>query len=174
MHETNKNDYENDYENEMKKNEEDFSRIVKENKGTIYTVCHMFADCQDEADDLFQDVLLNLWKGYASFRGDSKVNSWIYRVALNTCISVDRKKKQHKTERLSMDINLYEDKDNDSQQVQHLHRLISKLDVIDRALVLLWLENMSYEEIAGILGISVKNVSVKLVRIKEKLISMNK
>lgn len=158
----------------MKKNEEDFSRIVKENKGTIYTVCHMFADCQDEADDLFQEVLINLWKGFGTFRGDSKVNSWIYRVALNTCISVDRKKKQKKTERLAMDINLYEDRDEASQQVQQLHKLISRLEVIDRAIVLLWLENMSYEEMAGVLGISTKNVSVKLVRIKEKLIKMNK
>lgn len=158
----------------MNKNEEDFSRIVKENKGTIYTVCHMFANCQDEADDLFQDVLLNLWKGFARFRGDSKVNSWIYRVALNTCISAERRNKQRKTERLAMNINLYEDKDDDSRQVQQLHKLIGKLGVIDRAIVLLWLENMSYDEIAGILGISVKNVSVKLVRIKEKLIKMNK
>lgn len=158
----------------MNKNEEDFSRIVKENKGTIYTVCHMFANCQDEADDLFQDVLLNLWKGFATFRGDSKVNSWIYRVALNTCISAERRNKQRKTERLAMNINLYEDKDDDSRQVQQLHKLIGKLGVIDRAIVLLWLENMSYDEIAGILGISVKNVSVKLVRIKEKLIKMHK
>lgn len=158
----------------MKKNEEDFSRIVKENKGTIYTVCHMFAQCQDEADDLFQEVLLNLWKGFGTFRGDSKVNSWIYRVALNTCISAERKNKQRKTERLAMNINLYEDQDEDSRQVQQLHKLIGKLGVIDRAIVLMWLENMSYDEIAGILGISVKNVSVKLVRIKEKLIKMNK
>ncbi len=73
-----------------------------------------------------------------------------------------------------MDINLYEDRDEDSRQVQQLHALIGRLGVIDRAIVLLWLENLSYEEIAGILGISVKNVSVKLVRIKEKLIKMNK
>lgn len=158
----------------MDKNEEDFSRIVKENKSTIYTVCHMFADCQDEADDLFQDVLLNLWKGFQTFRGDSKVNSWIYRVALNTCISAERKNRQRKTERLAMDINLYEDKDDDSRQIQQLHRLIGNLEVIDRAIILMWLENLSYEEIADILGISVKNVSVKLVRIKDKLIKMNR
>lgn len=158
----------------MNKKEEDFSRIVRENKGTIYTVCHMFANSQDEVDDLFQDVLLNLWKGFASFRAASKVSSWIYRVALNTCISAERKSKQHQTERLSMNINLYEDRDEDSRQIQQLHALIGRLGVIDRAIVLLWLENLSYEEIAGILGISVKNVSVKLVRIKEKLIKMNK
>lgn len=158
----------------MNKNEEDFSSIVKENKSTIYTVCHMFANCQDEADDLFQEVLLNLWKGFASFRGDSKVSSWIYRVALNTCISADRKNKKRSTERLSMDINLYEDMDSDSRQVQQLHRLIGKLGVIDRAIVLLWLENLSYEEIASIMGISAKNIGVKLLRIKNKLIKMNK
>ena len=158
----------------MNNNEEDFSRIVKENKGTIYTVCYMFSKDQDEVDDMFQDVLVNLWKGFQSFRQDSKVSTWIYRVALNTCISAERKKKQHPTERLSMDINLYEDSDEGSRQVQQLHSLIGKLDVIDRALVLMWLENMSYDEIACILGISAKNVGVKLVRIKEKLIKMNK
>ena len=158
----------------MKNNEEEFSRIVRENKSTIYTVCYMFSKDQDEVDDMFQDVLVNLWKGFQSFREDSKVSTWIYRVALNTCISADRKKKQHATERLSMNINLYEDSDDDSRQVQQLHQLIGKLDVIDRAIVLMWLENMSYDEIAAILGISAKNVGVKLVRIKEKLIKMNK
>ncbi|MCF0199660.1 MAG: sigma-70 family RNA polymerase sigma factor [Bacteroidaceae bacterium] len=157
----------------MNNKEEDFSRIVKENKGTIYMVCYMFSKDQDEVDDMFQDVLLNLWKGYQSFREDSKVSTWLYRVALNTCISAERKKR-HSTERLSMDINLYEDSDEDSRQVQQLHQLIGKLDVIDRAIVLMWLENMSYDEIAAILGVSAKNVSVKLVRIKEKLIKMNK
>ena len=160
--------------NTMNSNEQDFSRIVRENKGTIYTVCYMFSKDQAEVDDMFQDVLVNLWKGYQSFRQESKVSTWIYRVALNTCISSDRKKKQRPTERLSMDINLYEDTDADSRQVQQLHSLIGRLDLIDRAVVLMWLENMSYDEIASILGTTAKNVSVKLVRIKEKLIKMNK
>ncbi|MCF0163833.1 MAG: sigma-70 family RNA polymerase sigma factor, partial [Bacteroidales bacterium] len=69
--------------------EEDFSRIVKENKGTIYTVCFMFSKDRNEVDDLFQDVLVNLWKGYQSFREESKLSTWIYRVALNTCISAE-------------------------------------------------------------------------------------
>ena len=158
----------------MNNKEEDFSRIVKENKGTIYTVCFMFSKDRNEVDDLFQDVLVNLWKGYQSFREESKLSTWMYRVALNTGISAERKKKRHTTEPLSLDINLYEDSDDDSRQVQQLHRLIGKLDVIDRAIVLMWLENMSYDEIACILGTSVKNISVKLVRIKEKLIKMNK
>lgn len=157
---------------EMKANEEEFSRIVRENKSTIYTVCYMFSNDEDEVNDLFQDTLLNLWKGFSNFRGDSKASTWIYRVALNTCVSADRKKKRRKEERLSMNINLYEDTDDDSRQVQQLHKLIGKLGLVDRALVLMWLENMSYDEIGNILGISAKNVSVKLVRIKEKMLKM--
>lgn len=157
----------------MNVNEQEFARIVKENKSTIYTVCYMFSNDEDEVNDMFQDTLVNLWKGFASFRKESKASTWIYRVALNTCISAERKKKRRKEERLSMNINLYEDADDDSRQVQQLHKLIGRLGLVDRALVLMWLENMSYDEIGDILGISAKNVSVKLVRIKEKLKNIN-
>lgn len=157
----------------MTNKEKDFSQIVKENKSTIYTVCYMFSNDEDEVNDLFQETLINLWKGFDTFRGESSVTTWIYRVAMNTCISADRKKKRRNEERLSIGINPYEDGDDDSRQVQQLHRLIGRLGLVDRALVLLWLENMSYEEIGNILGISAKNVSVKLVRIKEKLKILN-
>ena len=72
----------------------DFARIVREHKGTIYTVCYMFSKDEEEVADLFQEILINLWKGFASFRGDSSARTWIYRVSLNTCISADRKKKR--------------------------------------------------------------------------------
>lgn len=153
----------------MKKDEQAFTQLVRENKSTIYTVCYMFSNDEDEVNDLFQDTLVNMWKGFGSFRGESKSSTWIYKVALNTCISAERKKKTKHEERLSMNINLYEDQDADSMQVQQLHQLINKLGLVDRALVLMWLENMSYDEIGNILGISAKNVGVKLVRIKEKL-----
>lgn len=109
-------------------------------------------------------------EGFDSFRGESKVETWIYRVALNTCISADRKKRRE-GERvpLSVDFNLYEDTDADSRQVQQLYKRINRLGLVDRAIVLMWLENMSYDEIGAILGITAKNVSVKLVRIREKL-----
>lgn len=73
--------------------EQEFAQLVRENKSTIYTVCYMFSNDQDEVNDLFQEVLINLWRGIDSFKGDAKVTSWIYRVSLNTCISADRKKK---------------------------------------------------------------------------------
>lgn len=154
--------------------ETDFTKIVREHKSTIYTVCYMFSKDQEEVNDLFQEILINLWKGFDDFRGDSKIETWIWRVSLNTCISDDRKKKR-RGERVSLDMasDLYTDTDNDSKQIQQLYARINKLEIMDRAIVLLWLENMSYEEIGAIIGISPKNVSVKLVRIKQQLMQLS-
>ncbi|MBR3432980.1 MAG: RNA polymerase sigma factor [Bacteroidaceae bacterium] len=150
--------------------EQEFSRMVREHKSTIYTVCYMFSNDADEVSDLFQETLINLWKGFESFRNESKLSTWIYRVAMNTCISADRKKRRQGSKvPLSMNINLYDDEDHETRQVRQLHERIQRLDLIDRALVMMWLEGMSYEEIADVVGISVKNVGVKLIRIKEKL-----
>lgn len=150
--------------------EQEFSKMVREQKSTIYTVCYTFSNDEDEVSDLFQETLINLWKGYESFRHESKLSTWIYRVAMNTCISADRKKRRQGTKvPLSMDIDLYNDEDHETKQVRQLHERIQRLDLIDRALVMMWLEGMNYDEIADVIGISVKNVGVKLVRIKEKL-----
>ncbi len=148
-----------------------FSKTITQHKGTIHNVCYMFSNNQDEVADLFQEVLINLWKGFDKFEGRSDIKTWIYRVSLNTCISMDRKKKHSKAE-LKMDINLFSDTDEDTQQIDLLHRRISKLKPFDRAIVLLWLEDISYEEIGAIVGISAKNVSVRLVRIREQLKNM--
>ena len=153
--------------------EREFETMIREHKGTVYTVCYMFSDDPDEVADLFQETLINLWRGSGTFRGDSALSSWIWKVALNTCISFDRKKKRGpQTGPLSMDIDLFEDQDADTRQIGLLRSRISKLGPFDRALVLLWLENLSYEEIGQIVGISTKNVSVRLVRIKEQLKKM--
>ncbi|MBQ8169689.1 MAG: sigma-70 family RNA polymerase sigma factor [Bacteroidales bacterium] len=152
----------------------DFARIIREHKGTIYTVCYMFSKDEEEVADLFQDILVNLWKGFAKFRGDSSIRTWIYRVSLNTCISADRKKKRRgETVPLDMKINLFDDSAEDMKQVRMLQDRISRLGPFDKAIVLLWLENLSYEEIASIVGITVKNVSVRLFRIKEQLKKMS-
>lgn len=156
----------------MDNKETDFSRIVREHKSTIYTVCYMFSKDKQEVDDLFQEVLVKLWQGYDSFQGKSDLRTWIYRVSLNTCISIDRKKKLRKTQPLLEGIDLFDKNDADNRQTDMLHERIGRLQPFDRAIVLLWLENMSYDEIAQIVGISVKNVSVKLYRIKEQLKQM--
>lgn len=157
----------------MKALEAEFAQIVKENRSTIYTVCYMFSKDPDEVGDLFQETLINLWRGFASFKGKSEVSTWIWRVSLNTCISFERKKKLRRTEPLSMELNVFDSRDEDNRQIQMLHSRIHRLQPFDRAIVLLWLENLSYEEIASIVGISVKNVSVRLFRIKEELKKMS-
>ena len=156
----------------MDNKETEFSRIIREQKATIYTVCYMFSKDKEEVDDLFQEVLVRLWQGYDSFQGKSDLRTWIYKVSLNTCISIDRKKKRRKTQPLLEGIDLFDKNDADNRQTDMLHERIGRLQPFDRAIVLLWLENMSYDEIAQIVGISVKNVSVKLYRIKEQLKQM--
>lgn len=152
----------------------DFARVVREHKGTIYTMCYMFSRNEEEVADLFQDILVNLWKGFSGFRGESNVRTWIYRVSLNTCISADRKKKRHgESLPLDMNINLFDDSAEDLKQIRMLQGRISRLGVFDRAIVLLWLENLSYDEIGAIVGITAKNVSVRLFRIKEQLRNMS-
>lgn len=155
--------------NSKHQDERQFARLVNEQKSTIYTVCYMFSNDEDEVADLFEEVLINLWKGFSSFEGRSDLRTWVYRLSLNTCISADRKKRKRKTIPLSMDINLFEDDDSDTRQVQMLRKRIMRLAPFDRAIVLLWLENMSYDEIGQVVGITAKNVSVRLYRIKEQL-----
>lgn len=147
--------------------------MVREQKSTIYLVCYMFSKDKSEVDDLVQEVLVNLWKGFGRFEGRSDIRTWVYRVSLNTCISAARKKKRNETLPLTMDIDLFDENDADNRQVDLLHSRISRLQPFDRAIVLLWLENLNYEEIGQIVGISTKNVSVRLVRIKEQLKSMS-
>ena len=154
--------------------EKKFAQTVTEHKSTIYTVCYMFSQDADEVNDLFQEVLVNLWKGFDNFEHRSDIKTWIYRVALNTCISIDRKQRRRSAEvRLTMDINLFEDRDEDTRQVDMLHKRIARLQPFDRAIVLLWLENLPYEEIGQIVGITAKNVSVRLYRIREQLKQMS-
>ena len=150
--------------------EEYFTQLVRENKSTIYTVCYMFSQDEEEVNDLFQETLINMWKGIDSFREESKISTWIYRVALNTCLLQERKKKKEVQKvPLTMDVNFFQDDDANAAQVRMLHQRIGKLGLVDRALVMMWLEGMSYDEIGTVMGISAQNVGVKLYRIKEQL-----
>ena len=152
------------------KQEEYFTQLVREHKSTIYTVCYMFSKDEEEVNDLFQETLINMWKGIDSFREESKISTWIYRVALNTCLLQERKKKRQVAKvPLTMDVNFFEDDDANSAQVRMLHQRIGRLGLVDRALVMMWLEGMSYDEIGAVMGITPKNVGVKLFRIKEQL-----
>ena len=153
----------------MEENEQEFSNMVRRNRSTIYTVCYMFSKDNNEVADMFQEVLIKLWSGFSSFSGRSDVKTWIYRVALNTCITLDNKKKRHRNAALSMDVDYFNSREVKSEQAQFLHKRIGRLQPLDRAIVLLWLEDISYDEIAAIVGVTPKNVSVRLARIRQQL-----
>ena len=158
----------------MNTKEQQFTDIIKKHERTIYTVCHMFSDDKDEVDDLYQDILVRLWQGFDAFEGKSDIKTWIYRVSLNYCINFSHKqKRQH--ERLHFGGGLPADGSSLERnlQIKQLYKRINTLGLVDRSVVLLWLEGLSYDEIGAILGISVKNVSFKLVRIKEQLKKMS-
>lgn len=154
--------------------EQEFTKVVREHKGTIYTVCYMFSKDEDEVADLFQEILINIWKGLEKFRGDSSMRTWIWRISFNTCVSYEKKKSRRgSTIPLSLSINLFDDSDEETRQIKMLQKRIRQLGPFDRAIVLLWLDDLSYAEIGEIVGISEKNVSVRLVRIREQLKKMN-
>ena len=157
----------------MDDNQKLFSVMVQQNKTNIFTVCYMFSKDQEEVNDLFQEVVIRLWQGFDKYKGDSKERTWIYRVALNTCISFDRKKRRHNKKQVYMGDDLFGCNEHDSQQKEILHKRITQLCPLDRAIVLLWLEDISYEEIGSIIGITAKNVSVRLYRIREQLKNMS-
>lgn len=158
--------------------EQEFTRLVKEQKSTIYTVCMMFSDNADEVDDMVQETLINMWNGFEKFEERSSPRTWVWRIAMNTCISADRKRKRQPETTSSLSaigissVEVSDESQND-KQIRMLHKRIHRLGVFDRAIVLLWLEDLSYEEIGNIVGISAKNVSVRLVRIREELKKMN-
>lgn len=163
----------NSFNYDMNTNEQNFNSFVKRHKATIYSVCLMFADCQADAGDLMQEVLVKLWKGFHTFQGKGDEKAWAWRVAMNTCITQDEKRKRRRHVEVPVDERLLTADTDDSRQMRLLHDRIHDLGVFDRAIILLWLEDMSYEEIGEIVGISAKNVSVRLVRIREKLKKMN-
>ena len=132
----------------------------------------MFSKDNAEVEDLYQEILINLWRSLPKFEQRSSVKTWIWRISLNTCISIDRKKRRRSSLPLELDIDLYNDSDRDTKQIKLLHERINRLGPFDRAIILLWLENMSYEEIGALVGISEKNESVRLYRIKEQLKTM--
>ena len=158
----------------MDNKEQAFTSMADKYKKLIYTVCYFFSKDEDEVQDYFQEILINLWKGFQDFRGESSLKTWIWRVSLNTCTNQERKKKRSvQTVPLSVDIDLYNDTDAHSKQIQQLYDRISRLNVFDRAIILLWLENMNYQDIANVVGISLSAVTTRLFRIKEQLKTMS-
>ena len=164
----------NELQKQMDNLELEFTKMVREHRKTIYTVCYFFSDNPTEVDDLFQEVLISLWKSFAKFRGDCSPKTWIWQVSLNTCCNIDRNNKRRvATIPLAIDKDVMNDSDEVGQQIKMLYNRINKLELFDRAIILLWLESMSYDDIAAIVGISTSAVTSRLFRIKEQLKSMS-
>lgn len=155
--------------------EQQFLSMIEENKRTIYKVSLMYSDGPEHQQDIYQDIIVNLWTAFPSYRGDSKLSTWVYRIALNTCVSeLRRKNAKPLTMPLTYDIEqLMDDGGAYREQVKQLYLLINRLSQLERAIILLWLDEKSYDEISAVLGISSSNVGVKINRIKEKLRKMN-
>lgn len=162
----------------MKKDEQNdlqarFEALVRKEKATVYSVCLMIAASRDEADDMAQEALLNLWRGFDKFRGESSPRTWVYRTTLNTCLSYQRKNARHRHESIDIDPGILDADTDVGRQSRMLHDRIRTLEPFDRAIILLWLEDMPYEEIGAIVGISTKAVGMRLVRIRQQLKNQN-
>ncbi|AOW16274.1 RNA polymerase subunit sigma-70 [Polaribacter vadi] len=143
------------------------------NQNIAHKICRIYTTNKDAHNDLFQEITIQLWKNYPKFRGDSKFSTWMYRVALNTAISLYRKSTRRiKTQDISdfaYKIKGHEYDDTEEKQLASLYKAIHHLNDIDKALIFLYLEDKPYKEIAETLGITSVNARVKMNRAKEKL-----
>lgn len=153
--------------------EKEFLHIIRKNQGIIHKVCNIYCDTEDDRSDLFQEIVVQLWKSYPNFRRESKVSTWMYRVALNTAITSFKKSKRRPDQSsLTYENFELEDEQYDSEteeNIKELHKAIQQLTGIEKSIVLLYLESKKYEEIAEITGITQNYVRVKMNRIKKKL-----
>jgi len=150
--------------------EQQFVITINQHQGILHKVCRIYCSNATEREDLFQEMVLQLWKAFPSFRSEAKISTWMYRIALNTAISGLRKKKIAITELEKVSFQI-EDKQeaNIEEELQHLYKAIEHLSDVEKSIVLLYLEDKPYEEIAEITGITANYVAVKMSRIKEKL-----
>ncbi len=150
--------------------EKEFIQLLNKHQNIIHKVCRLYMDKADEREDLFQEVTLQAWKAFASFRGDAQFSTWLYRVALNTAITFYRKeKKQLPVFNTEIFPDSSESYNPIEEQVQAMYKAIGDLSKIDKALVMLYLEDYDYKTIGDMLGISPNNVAVKMNRVKVKL-----
>ena len=157
--------------------QEEFVRQVQANQGIIQKICRLYGQTRPDREDLFQEIIVQLWKAVPKFQEQSRFSTWLYRVALNTAISDFRKKRRAlpviQTEVASLEIEseLIDDKD---ERLKTLYAAISQLQEIDKAVVMLYLEDKSYDEMEDIVGISASTLRVRMNRIKEKLRELTK
>ncbi len=147
-----------------------FKAFIQDNKATIYKICRVYANNAEELKDFVQEVTIQLWRSHQNFENRSKLSTWVYRVTLNVCLTLSKKKKRSIDTVSLLSTDYYDDNDEvEKEQLAALYKGIRKLRESDRAIILLYLENKSYKEIAEILGITVTNVGAKVNRVKNQL-----
>ena len=150
-----------------------FVTQLEQNQNIVHKICRLYTYNRDAHNDLFQEITIQLWRAFPKFRGDAKFSTWMYRVALNTAITLYRKSKRRiqtqDYEGVSFKIKAEEYDDTIEEQLKLMYSAVKQLNDIDKALVFLYLEDKSYREISKTLGITEVNARVKMNRAKEKL-----
>jgi RNA polymerase sigma factor (sigma-70 family) len=151
--------------------EQDFIQAITEHQRIIHKVCNLYLKETGEKEDLFQEILLNAWKGYKNFQGTAKFSTWLYRVALNTAITFYRKDNRRIMTTSWEDHyqNELRNPTDNSEHIEVMYQAIAELSKVDKAIVMLYLDDFNYQEIGDIIGITPNNVAVKMTRIKAKL-----
>lgn len=148
---------------------EDFLQELYQHQGLIHKICGIYRDSKEDREDLFQEITYQLWKSYPRFQGKSKISSWIYRIGLNTAMATFRKPKIMMSDSGNFEnLEIQESRSEDDRE-ERLFSIIKTLEEGERAIVALYLEDMSYSEIGEIIGISENYVGVRLNRIKDKI-----
>ncbi|HFK5572564.1 sigma-70 family RNA polymerase sigma factor [Elizabethkingia anophelis] len=160
------------------KQEENFVRQITENQRLIHKVCRIYTDNEVDHEDLFQEITLQLWKSFSGYRGEAKFSTWMYRIALNTAISLFRKpdrkiRAQSDVDFVSLKIECDEYTD-EEEKIRNMYKMIHKLSDIEKALIMMYLDDKSYREIGEVLGITEGNARVKMNRAKNNLKSLVK
>lgn len=149
-----------------------FKTFIKDQTGIITKICRAYTDNEDDFQDYFQEVTLQLWRSYQSFNHQSKISTWVYRVTLNVCLThFKREKRKVATtglDKIHFELPQY-DNSQEHEQVKMLYAAIRELKEIERAIILLYLEDKSYKDIAEIMGITISNVGARINRIKNQL-----
>ncbi len=149
-----------------------FTEVIKENQGLIFKITSVYTNSKEDQKDLYQEIIYQLWKSFKTFKGNSKISTWMYRVALNTSITFLKKEKRSGVQVPIEQILTHKMEQHDTvieDRIALLHTQIKKLNIIEKGIVLLYLEGKSYDNIAEITGFTKTNIGTRLSRIKEKL-----
>ena len=149
--------------------EEQFKALIARENAIISKICFSYSGSVAEFDDLRQDALINIWRGMQSFRGEASHRTWIYRVTVNSCLSTIRKQSRHKHESLQGLFNLIEGDDSNKEAIEQMYQAIGTLGVQEKAIIMMWLDEFNYDEIAGAMGLNRNTVATKIRRIKDKI-----